>query len=38
MELLQYFKRLKWEFLFVTFLIVINAGFLTLAEYLALML
>lgn len=31
MELLQYFKRLKWEFLFVTFLIVINAGFLTLA-------
>lgn len=31
MELLQYFKKLKWEFLFVTFLIVINAGFLTLA-------
>ena len=31
MELLQYFKRLKWEFLFVIFLIVINAGFLTLA-------
>ena len=31
MNLLQYFKRLKWEFLFVTFLIVINAGFLTLA-------
>lgn len=31
MELLQYFKRLKWEFLFVTFLIVVNAGFLTLA-------
>ena len=31
MELLQYFKRLKWEFLFVTFLIFINAGFLTLA-------
>lgn len=31
MELLQNFKRLKWEFLFVTFLIVINAGFLTLA-------
>lgn len=31
MELLQYFKRLKWEFLFVTFSIVINAGFLTLA-------
>lgn len=31
MELLQYFKRLKWEFLFVTFLIVINAGFLTLS-------
>ena len=31
MNLLQYFKRLKWEFLFVTFLIVINASFLTLA-------
>ena len=31
MELLQYIKKLKWEFLFVTFLIVINAGFLTLA-------
>lgn len=31
MELLKYFRKLKWEFLFVVFLIVVNAGFLTLA-------
>lgn len=31
MELLKYFRRLKWEFLFVVFLIIVNAGFLTLA-------
>ena len=31
MELLKYFSRLKWEFLFVVFLIIVNAGFLTLA-------
>lgn len=31
MELLKYFKKLKWEFLLVVFLIVVNAGFLTLA-------
>ena len=31
MELLKYFKKLKWEFLLVVFLIIVNAGFLTLA-------
>lgn len=31
MELLKYFKKLKWEFLLVLFLIIVNAGFLTLA-------
>ena len=31
MELLKYFRKLKWKFLFVVFLIVVNAGFLTLA-------
>ena len=31
MELLKYFRKLKCEFLFVVFLIVVNAGFLTLA-------
>ena len=31
MELLKYFRILKWKFLFVVFLIVVNAGFLTLA-------
>lgn len=31
MELLKYFRKLKWEFLFVVFLIIVNAGFLTLA-------
>ena len=31
MKLFQYFQRLKFEFLFVIFLIVVNAGFLTLA-------
>lgn len=31
MELLKYFRKLKWEFMFVVFLIVVNAGFLTLA-------
>ena len=31
MELLKYFRKLKWEFLFVVFLIVVNAGFLPLA-------
>ena len=31
MELLKYFRKLKWEFLFVVFLIVVNAVFLTLA-------
>lgn len=28
MELLKYFKKLKWEFLLVVFLIIVNAGFL----------
>lgn len=31
MGLIKYFKKLKWEFLFVTLLIIINASFLTLA-------
>ena len=31
MEVLKYFRKLKWKVLFVVFLIVVNAGFLTLA-------